>query len=139
MITDFEQLLSSAQSVTADAASTNLIDLGAADNDLGAGEPMALVVNFDVAMGGTTPSVIVKLQQDTASAFSSPTDVVSAKSVASAALGDKIILPIPPGAVTEQYLRAYYDVSGTNPTMTLTASIMPMSHIAHWDSKPDAL
>jgi len=46
--------------------------------------------------------------------------------------GFQFVIPIPPTALSEseQYLGIRYDVTGTTPTITCTAALMPMSMIA---------
>ena len=70
MLIDYNLQMSDAQSVTADAASTNVIDLGS-DRDIGPGEEMKIALNFDVAMGGSSPTLAVQVQTDDNSSFSS--------------------------------------------------------------------
>jgi len=133
MIIDYNLQLSDAQSVTADAASTNIIDLGS-DRDIGVGEDMKIALNFDVAMGGTSPTLAVLVQTDDNSSFSSATTVLTSRSIASAAIGDTLVLGIPD--TNERYVRLYYDVGGTSPTMTLSASVVKDAQ--QWQSYPNA-
>jgi hypothetical protein len=133
MIIDYNLQLSDAQSVTADAASTNIIDLGS-DRDIGVGEDMKIALNFDVAMGGTSPTLAVLVQTDDNSSFSSATTVLTSRSIASAAIGDTLVLGLPD--TNERYVRLYYDVGGTSPTMTLSASVVKDAQ--QWQSYPNA-
>jgi len=133
MIIDYNLQLSDAQSVTADAASTNIIDLGS-DRDIGVGEGMKIALNFDVAMGGTSPTLAVLVQTDDNSSFSSATTVLTSRSIASAAIGDTLVLGLPD--TNERYVRLYYDVGGTSPTMTLSASVVKDAQ--QWQSYPNA-
>lgn len=126
MYVDNQQLFSDAQALTASAASTNLIDLGA-DRDIGKGEPMALVITVDVALAGTTPTFQPKIQTDDNSSFSSATDLLTGQQYSALAAGAKIVIPVP--ETNERYLRAYYTLGGTTPTVTVTAHLMPMSMI----------
>lgn len=126
MILDAELLLSDAQALTATAASTNLIDLGA-DRDIGKGEPLALVITVDVALAGTTPTFQPSIQTDDNSAFSSATTLLTGQSYSALAAGAKIVLPIPD--TNERYLRANYTIGGTSPTVTVTTSVLPMSMV----------
>lgn len=139
MYIDAQGLLSDAQAVTADAGSTNLIDLGVAGRVLGSGEPMALVIFVDVAADGTTTdeTYIFKLQTDDNTSFSSATDVLS-KTIGYAALtaGSKHIIPLDHTAL-ERYVRAYYDVGGTSPSVTVTAALMPLRDAGSWKAYPD--
>lgn len=121
MIIDYNLQLSDAQSVTADAASTNVIDLGA-DRDIGPGEDMKIVVSFDVAMGGSSPTLAVSVQTDDNSSFSSASTVQTSRTISAAAAGDKLVMGLPD--TNERYIRLNYDVGGSNPTMTVSASIV---------------
>jgi len=133
MIIDYNLQLSDAQSVTADAASTNIIDLGS-DRDIGVGEDMKIALNFDVAMGGTSPTLAVLVQTDDNASFSSATTVLTSRSIASAAIGDTLVLGLPD--TNERYVRLYYDVGGSSPTMTLSASVVKDAQ--QWQSYPNA-
>lgn len=121
MIIDYNLQLSDAQSVTADAASTNVIDLGA-DRDIGPGEDMKIVVSFDVAMGGSSPTLAVQVQTDDNSSFSSASTVQTSRTISAAAAGDTLVMGLPDQ--NERYIRLNYDVGGSSPTMTVSASIV---------------
>ena len=121
MIIDYNLQLSDAQSVTADAASTNVIDLGA-DRDIGPGEDMKIVVSFDVAMGGSSPTLAVQVQTDDNSSFSSASTVQTSRTISAAAAGDTLVMGLPDQ--NERYIRLNYDVGCSNPTMTVSASIV---------------
>ena len=133
MIIDYNLQFSDAQSVTADAASTNIIDLGS-DRDIGVGEEMKIALNFDVAMGGSSPTLAVLVQTDDNSSFSSATTVLTSRSIADAAIGDQLVLGLPD--TNERYVRLYYDVGGTSPTMTVSASVVKDAQ--QWSSYPNA-
>ncbi len=121
MIIDYNLQFSDAQSVTADAASTNVIDLGS-DRDIGPGEEMKIALNFDVAMGGSSPTLAVQVQTDDNSSFSSATTVLTSRTIAAAAVGDTLVMGLPD--TNERYVRLNYDVGGSSPTMTVSASIV---------------
>jgi hypothetical protein len=133
MIIDYNLQFSDAQSVTADAASTNIIDLGS-DRDIGVGEEMKIALNFDVAMGGSSPTLAVLVQTDDNSSFSSATTVLTSRSIADAAIGDTLVLGLPD--TNERYVRLYYDVGGSSPTMTVSASVVKDAQ--QWSSYPNA-
>jgi len=131
MLLDSQLLFSDAQAITADAASTNLIDLGVARN-LFDGEPMAVVMTVDVAADGTTTDETYEFQieMDDSASFGSPTDlVVHSIGYASLTAGSQHILPIPVGQAVERYIRLYYNVGGTSPSVTVTAALQPLSMI----------
>ena len=138
---DAQLLLSDAQALTATAASTNTVDLSASTTFLGTGEPMVLVVTVDVAAGGTTPTLAVAVQSDDNTAFSSAATVATSPTIAGATLtaGYQFTVAIPTGVATERYLRAYYTLGGTSPTMTLSASIKPASMVGNIHYFPDAV
>lgn len=133
MIISTQQQFSDGQNVTADAASTNLIDLGATGTvlgapaalvrDIGKGTPVKIVVQLDTAAGGTSPTVDVTLQMDTTSAFSSPTTIATAPQKAAGAAGDRIALYWVPDGTSERYIRLHYNVGGTSPDYTFTSFV----------------
>jgi len=133
MIIDYNLQFSDAQALTVDAASTNIIDLGS-DRDIGVGEEMKVALNFDVAMGGSSPTLSVLVQTDDNSSFSSATTVLTSRSIAAAAIGDTLVLGLPD--TNERYVRLYYDVGGTSPTMTVSASVVKDAQ--QWQSYPNA-
>lgn len=138
MIHDSLLQLSDAQAVTsADAYSTNTIDLGSTTpvREIGSGEPMALLVNVTVAAAGDgTPASFTDtfdfmvVQSDNANLSSH--DVVIQRRVPGAQLtaGALVIVPIPPGRPTKRYLGARYEL-GTDDTITVDAWIAPLSFV----------
>lgn len=129
MILSKEQEFSDAQTVTATAASTNLIDLGATGTvvggaaalvrDIGKGEKIPIVVEVTAA-SGTSPTLDVAVQMDTTSAFSSATTVQTAAQVTAAG---RVALWVLPEQITERYLRLNYTVGGTSPSFTIDSYI----------------
>ncbi len=135
MILSAELLLSDDQAITATAASTNYIDLGAAgtpqraqgplDNDPGPGTgvPFECIVTqaFDLLT-----TLTVDLEMDDNTAFSSATTVVTVDvPLADLTVGKNIFanLNLPTG-ITERYVRLNYTVTGTNPTVgQITAGV----------------
>lgn len=140
-ITDAFSLYSDAQALTGTAASTNLIDHLAAGH-MGSGEPMALVLDVDVAADTASgnETYVVTLQTDDNSGFSSAATVATA-TIAGSALtaGSQHVLPIPPGVNVERYTRVNYTLGGTTPSVTLTARLAPMSTIATPNEYPDGI
>ena len=113
MLIDQKNVFSDGQAITADAASTNVIDLMAAGR--GPGNSLRAEVLVTEAFNNLT-SLDVIVQSSVDEAFSSP---ISHQKVnvllASLTLGKKIDL----GRLldgTKQYVRLYYDVNGTNPS-----------------------
>lgn len=136
MYIDSQHLLSDAQALTATAASTNVIDLGA-DRNVGVGEPLAVVITCDVALAGTSPTFIATIQADDNSGFSSAATVIACPQKSAIAAGDQIVLPLPADAMTERYLRLNYTLGGTSPTVTVTAFLQPLSMVQNYQSYAD--
>lgn len=124
MILDRENAFSIAQALTATAASTDLIDLSVV-RQIGSGKDLYLVVNVDVAAGGTSPTVAIAVQTDDNSAFSSATTLLTSPTYTQAQLGlsTQIVLPLPQQGF-ERYLRLQYTLGGTTPTVTLSAHLV---------------
>lgn len=123
MILDRENAFSIAQALTATAASTDLIDLSVV-RQIGSGKDLYLVVNVDVAAGGTSPTVAIAVQTDDNSAFSSATTLLTSPTYTGAqlVLSSQFVLPLPQQGF-ERYLRLQYTLGGTSPTVTLSAHL----------------
>lgn len=135
MIFDRTLLFSNAQAIVADAASTDIVDLLATGTVYGA----AAALIKDVGKSGCVPLLVqvveafntltslrVVVQCDDNSGFSSAKDVLEVTlPLASLTLGRVFpLIAIPPG-VNERYMRIYYDVIGTVPTLgKVTAGIV---------------
>lgn len=128
MIMDATLLFSNAQAITADTASTNIIDLGATGTaygaaaalvrDVGKGLDVPLLVTVTETFNNLT-SLEVLIQTDDNSAFSTPTTVYRSPvyALADLVLGKKYLLPDSfPVDTNERYVRLYYDITGTAPT-----------------------
>lgn len=137
MILDATALFSNGQAITADAASTNTIDLGetgtiygyssAMVRDIGPGTPIPILVTVTETFTNLT-SMVIKIQADDNSSFSSAKDVFVSPSytLAQLATGAKFLLPeyIPSGT-DERYVRLYYDITGSAPDAgKITAGIV---------------
>src|SRR5687767_11704243 len=134
MITDALLLLSDAQAVTADAVSTNTIDLGASSpsREIGTGEPMVVLVTVDVAADFTTTDETYAFEVIQSAAANLSSATVLARRVLTAAqlaAGAIFAIPIPSGTPSARYLGMNYDVGGTTPTMTVTASVVPQKFV----------
>lgn len=124
MIFSANSLLSDDQAITASAASTNVIDLGANGTPVGGsaalgygsgeGTPVPFLVQVTAAFDNLT-SLTIAVETDDNSGFSSATKLVE-QTIALAALvaGKQIALPCLPDQL-ERYVRVYYTVTGTNP------------------------
>jgi hypothetical protein len=154
MMLDAQNLFSDAQAVTADAVGTNVIDLGV-DRSIGTGEPMCVLFTVDVAADQTTGDEDYTFDVEYASnaaqstgrqligrrVFESGTPTAPAQDADLLVAGFKFYIPIPPASLSqsERYLGVRYDVTGTTPTITVTAALMPMNMIEQFDQYPDAL
>lgn len=136
MIMDATGLFSDGQAITATAASTNLIDLGATGTpyggtalvrDIGFGNRVPLVCTVTQSFN-TLTSLTISIETDDNAGFSSATTVWTspAYTLAQLATGAKYLLPdnLPPG-VNERYVRLKYTVGGSNPTLgKITAGVV---------------
>lgn len=114
MYIDAQNQFSDAQAITADAASTNIVDMGAVANQ-GAGEALIVSINLTEAFN-TLTSLTFQLQCDNDVAFGSARTLTQLTvALAELTLGAQFSLPVPLERV-ERYLRLNYDVTGTNPT-----------------------
>lgn len=135
MIFDKTLLFSDRQAITADAASTDIIDLGATGTVYGAaaaltrdvGKGNRLPINIQVVETfNTLTSLTFSVQVDTVENFGSPKTVASQTIPLAELTAGKVssLNFILPGA-DERYLRVHYDVNGTNPTLgRVTAGIV---------------
>lgn len=134
MFLDALLLLSDAQAISADAYSTNTIDLGnsTVKRRIGTGEPMALAIQVDVAADHTDGDETYAFQLlQSANADLSSGDIIELRTISYADLtaGKILYLNLPPGQPTKRYIGLYIDVGGTTPTITLTAWLTPLSMI----------
>jgi len=131
MIIDYNLQVSDAQALTADAASTNVIDL-LSDRDIGVGEELKIVTTLDVDMGGTSPTLAIQVQSS--SDNSTFTTVQTSRTVSAGSAGDSVVMGLPD--INDRYIRLYYDLGGTSPTATVTSSIVKDAQ--QWQSYPNA-
>lgn len=128
MILDAQTLFSDAQALTASAASTNLIDLGAAGRDMGRGRKLMIRLNVDTALtdSGSDSTVTVTLQTDDNDSFSSATTAQTLFTIAAtAAAGTVYRAYVAPGALDERYCRLYYTMNNGNlSTGAVTAAMV---------------
>lgn len=125
MILDRETAFSQSQALTGTTlvASTDTIDLSAV-RQIGIGEDLYIVLNFEVAAGGTTPTITVVLQTDDNSAFSSATTVSTLmNAVTTPGASSQLVFPIPYQGL-ERHIRLAYTQGGTTPTTTLSAHVV---------------
>lgn len=127
MIFDSTLELSAKQAITADAASTNYIDLGAPGTpkgaaaalarDVGRGNPIPFLVQVTTTFN-TLTSLNIILEVDDNTSFSSATAVLTVNVLLAALVaGKQIPLDYLPKDISERYFRVRYDVVGTDPTV----------------------
>lgn len=139
MYVDAQLLFSDAQAVTAAAASTNYIDLGAV-RDIGTGEPLYLVCVCDVAMtdSGSDSTLAVAIEGDSTTTFTpDATETMFTFSAASAA-GTVKIARLDPGSAPLQYQYIqlkYTPASGDLTTGSFTAFLT--NNIQKWTAYAD--
>lgn len=134
MIFSANLMYSDKQAITADAASTNIIDHGAngtvygaavaLPRDQGKGAKVPLLVQVTETFDALT-SLEVQFQVDDNAAFSSP-KIVARQTLLLADLkaGRQISIDTLPLGSDERYSRLYYDITGTAPTVgRITAGI----------------
>ena len=137
MYVDAQTLLSDAQALTATAVSTNTMDMGnvTPKNEVGTGEPIALVIGVDVAADATTADETYQFQLvQSANADLSAQDVLLQKDTAyitraTLVAGYQLVIPVPVDLVTKRYLGARYVLGGTTPSVTVTAMIVPLKNV----------
>lgn len=144
MILDSQLEFSDAQAVTVDAVGTNVLDLSL-DRSIGNGEPMGVLFTVDVAADQTTGDEDYAFDVEYASnaaqstgrqrigrrEFESGTPGAPAQNADLLVAGFQFVINIPPTKLSEseRYLGIRYDTTGTTPTITMTAHLMPLSMI----------
>lgn len=107
-------IFSDEQAITATAASTNVIDFGEANANLGAGTP--LIINFIITEAfATCNSLQISLQQGSTS--TPATELINLPAILTASLTKGAYIPeimIPSQHL--RYLRLYYTIAGSNAT-----------------------
>lgn len=127
MYVDNYLLFSDAQAVTAAAASTNYIDVGAT-RDLGTGEDLYVVATLDVAMtdGSSDSTLAVYLYGDSTTTFTPDGSDLLFTFPATSAAGTTLVAKLAPGmaALAYRYLELYYSpANGNLSTGSVTAFI----------------
>lgn len=115
MYLDANLLFSDAQAVTAAAASTNIVDFGAA-RDIGVGEDLYVVVLVDVAMtdSGSDSTLAVALECDSTTSFTPDSTRTLFTFSAVSAIGTVKISKLGPDDINLRYARLYYTPAGGN-------------------------
>lgn len=147
-------MFSDSQAVTADAVGTNVIDL-VNQKALGNGEPLCVVFCVEVAADQTTGDEDYTFEVEYATnsgqttgrqligrrVFESGTPTAPAQDADLLVPGFCFAIPIPPTSRSEgaQFLGIRYDVTGTTPSITVSAYLIPQSMLDLYNAYPDAL
>lgn len=128
MILDAQLQFSDSQAITADAASTNIIDLTHANRDIGTGESLYVVVNVEVAFtdASSDSTLAVILEADSTETLTPDASLTLFTIPALAAVGDKFIARLDPGAAALQYQYIglqYTPANGDLTTGTISAHL----------------
>lgn len=120
---DSRLVMSDAQAITVDAASTSHIDLDAS-RDIGAGEPLWWCVWCSETFL-TTVSIDFKLQSDSDSGFATNlvTHITQNVVLASLLTGTRLIAQRLPLGI-QRYVRTYYDVNTNATAGKVTSTIL---------------
>lgn len=139
MILDSTGVFSDSQAITASAASTNIVDLGATGTvpyagsalvrDIGKGRPLPLRIQVTEAFNNLT-SLAINLESDDNTGFSSPkvcaTQTINLAGLTLGAVFE--VLAYVPVGTNERYLRLNYTVAGTAPTLGRVTGALGTSH-----------
>lgn len=136
MIIDKLLQVSTAQVVTASAASTDTIDFGQANPDVGLDDRSMMVFTVGEAAAAAGAATVTFSIQDSAD-NSTFADVVATAAIGKAALGlgQQVVIPMP--TKLRRYCRAYYTVS-TGPLTAGKFSAQIVTGIQQNTAKPDS-
>lgn len=137
MIIDKRLQVSTLQALTANAPSTDVIDLGS-QRLIGPGDPMWWVIAARVGLAGTTPTLAVAVQTDDAGGFPSPATLFTSQTLAAADFPTGKFLILPMAFNNERFLRLNYTLTGTTPTATVDAWLTNQDPTA-WAAQADAI
>jgi len=140
MYLDGQLQFSDSQAVTTDAVGTNVIDLGS-DRSIGNGMPMSAVFIVEVAADQATGDEDYTFEVEYASnaaqstgrqlmgrrVFESGTPTAGTQNADLLVAGFIVQIPIPPTKLSEseQFIGIRYNTTGTTPTITCSAYLMP--------------
>lgn len=124
------------------------VNIGAAGENIGAGEPMAMVIHVTTSVTSAGAATVeFQVVSDASAAIAA--DGTETLHVASGAIpkaslvaGFQIVLPLPPagGVPYEQYLGIQQNVGTAALTAgAIDAFIVPQSHVQQWAAAADAL
>lgn len=128
-ILDRENAFSQSQALTGTSLvpSTDVIDFSVLRPNIGSGNSLPrLLINFEAAPGGTTPTMTVAVQTDDNAAFSSATTWFTALSAIPAAqfgASTQYAFDLPRQGA-ERFIRLAYTMGGTSPTSTVSAHLL---------------
>lgn len=136
MIIDKLLQVSTAQVVTASAASTDTIDFGQANPDVGLDDRSMMVFTVGEAAAAAGAATVTFSVQDSAD-NSTFADVAVTAAIGKAALGlgQQVVIPMP--VKLRRYCRAYYTV-GTGPLTAGKFSAQVVTGIQQNTAKPDS-
>lgn len=115
MLLDKQNLFADKQAVTAQAISTNVMDLGKAGLNIGVGEPIYLnaLVTTTLDDSGDDSTLTVELVTDDNESMSSPTVIQTLGTfAANAAAGTKMSCAIPSSNLYERYIAVRFTPTG---------------------------
>lgn len=124
MIFDETLMFSDDQEVTGTAVSTNVIDLGADNRDIGKGVPVPLLIQVTSGFEGAT-SVTATVQTSNDEDFGDVDVLATSGAVVLDDLNAGYQFPIQYMPInTKRYLRINYTVAGTGTAGTITAGVV---------------
>lgn len=137
MIIDKSLKVSAEQAVTASAASTDVIDFGQANPNLGlADQPSMMAITVDEAAAASGAATVTFSIQDSADNSSfADVAVTAAIGKASLPLGGQVLIPMPPKL--RRYCRVYYTI-GTGPLTAGKFSAQVVTGVQANTHYPDA-
>lgn len=137
MIIDKALQVSSAQAVTASAASTDVIDFGQANPNTGMDDRSSMVITVSESAAASGAATVTFSIQDSAD-NSTFADVAVTAAIGKASLtaGQQIVIPMP--VKLRRYCRAYYTV-GTGPLTAGKFSAQVVAGIQQNTPMPDSL
>jgi hypothetical protein len=112
------------QPITGDAQSTDVLDMQAADLEMGAGNPVWLNVKVGTAFAGGTSLIVSLYAHSAATSINSGTQVLATGTILQAALtADTWIIrvPLPVDFDSERYVGLYYNDTGAFTAGTINA------------------
>ena len=139
---DSQLRFSNAQAVTASAASTNVIDLGAVDSDWGPGTPLWIVVHCTTAMtdAGSNSTVAPTLESDTVDTFGSATTIQTLPTFAAlSAAGTVVMAALAPMATNERFIRVQYTVANGDLTTGSFTAYITTHALQNWTAVADGI